>query len=501
MQQHIDGRQQCGGIDGFPMTPYKDLDCASLQTLSTLFTDHLMTGTGQPDNWISSEVDLVPKIAAAAQLELTKIRLITRSVVQQKIFEKAMVSWAEVQIASKNKGGAFMANQLGSQRSVRGTEPLFLLRLAVERVRVFGRPLYVAKVDTKAAFDTITISSLDRGMRVKGVEQCERYALISGCINDYCRLRLQQAYSRPLKRCRGIKQGGPASMALFCWSFDTAISANILRWQSKQMGFHLADQLTVTNIQMADDFYVLADNWLSFTTMLQDLESTLEDGAGMLMSGKKFAWACNVEEAQDRSIELKCGSFPHTECIESLGTSLHIAGVMWPEVDRRIAKGWRCFFSISSLLMHPQAHLQGRLRLLASTVRQSMIYGLECATLHQADVRRLNFVYNTMVAKMMMIKQGDNEPWLDWHIRTLRCARRALHYSPSRCVAHAIYRAQWKFGQYLALAARVKHQRVAPLVMTLDNIKIYRSQRLSDHMDAFYHGRGRQVRFEEALQR
>ena len=130
-----------------------------------------------------------------------------------------------------------------------------------------------------------------------------------------------------------------------------------------------------------------------------------------------------------------------------------------------------------------------------------MIYGLECATLHQADVRRLNFVYNTMVAKMMMIKQGDNEPWLDWHIRTLRCARTALHYSSSRCVAHAIYRAQWTFGQYLVLAARVKHQRVAPLVMTLDNIKIYRSQRLSDHMDAFYHGRARKVRFEEALQR
>ena len=90
---------------------------------------------------------------------------------------------------------------------------------------------------------------------------------------------------------------------------------------------------------MADDFYVLANNLLSFTAMLQDLESTLKDGAGMLMSGKQFAWACNVEEAQDRSIELKCGSFPHTECIGALGTSLHIAGVMWPEVDRRIAKG------------------------------------------------------------------------------------------------------------------------------------------------------------------
>ena len=94
------------------------------------------------------------------------------------------------------------------------------------------------------------------------------------------------------------------------------------------------------------------------------------------------------------------------------------------------------FWSIAELLKNKQACIKGRLKLAAVTIRRSMLWGMESATLLLQDIKRLNFAWIDMVSKMLAIVRQDGEPWLDWYIRSLRHAKGVLHYTGIKSLAH-----------------------------------------------------------------
>ena len=53
----------------------------------------------------------------------------------------------------------------------------------------------------------------------------------------------------------------------------------------------------------------------------------------------------------------------------------------------------------------------------------AMMWGLDAASTMMTDVRRLNFTYNLMVAKMLKVSKKDNEGWQEYHKRRQRMVR------------------------------------------------------------------------------
>ncbi len=112
--------------------------------------------------------------------------------------------------------------------------------------------------------------------------------------------------------------------------------------------------------------------------MLTQFENKIAE-IGLDLSETKLQWATNVEQAKDRTLTCKAGSFKATDKIDCLGTVVAINTMMFAEVDKRIAKGWAQYFSLKTLLEDRRATIEGRLELAQVTVMAAMMWGLDAA--------------------------------------------------------------------------------------------------------------------------
>eukprot|EP00959_Pyramimonas_sp_CCMP1952_P436371 9137668-Pyramimonas_sp.AAC.1 len=56
-----------------------------------------------------------------------------------------------------------------------------------------------------------------------------------------------------------------------------------------------------------------------------------------------------------------------SECLEVLGTSVSFTDPTKPEIDHRLALGWRKFWALKCLLLSPNVSVNRRLRLFDAT--------------------------------------------------------------------------------------------------------------------------------------
>ena len=311
-----------------------------------------------------------------------------------------------------------------------------MIRSIVEKGRNFARPFYITKADIVCAFDNVRHSTPNAALKLKGVKPFVRLPLVRQNMDEYCQLRLQDVRTQPVKRVGGVKQGGPSSMGQFGCAFAYCVDNIIDDWNHHDWGFEYGPNCFVNNVQIADDFYVVSGSWHQFQQQCCQLKGALDTIGGMNMSHRKFQWISNVDSSQMKVLIMRCGQFQIDDSIDSLGCTVSVTASFWLEVDRRIAKGWRTFWSIAELLKNKQACIKGRLKLAAVTIRRSMLWGMESATLLLQDIKRLNFAWIDMVSKMLAIVRQDGEPWLDWYIRSLRHAKGVLHYTGIKSLAH-----------------------------------------------------------------
>ena len=133
-------------------------------------------------------------------------------------------------------------------------------------------PVWVATIDFKKAFDTVSHASLWTSLAEQGITN-NYIQLLSRLYSQQTGQVRTDTLSRVFDIQRGTKQGDPLSSLLF-----NALSESIFRrlqqkWQKRGCGLHLSPQhgTALTNLRFADDVLLFATSLPQLKTMIGEL--------------------------------------------------------------------------------------------------------------------------------------------------------------------------------------------------------------------------------------
>ena len=153
-----------------------------------------------------------------------------------------------------------------------------LVSMVVERLNEYGKPCWVATLDFKKAFDTISQDSIWNALEEQGVSH--KYISILQRLYEGQHATVKTDHrSRIFGIFRGTKQGDPISPILFNSVVEGFMRRLKERWAAKRWGIQLghSNQSILTNLRFADDVLIFGRSISQVTKMLTQLNKAAND--------------------------------------------------------------------------------------------------------------------------------------------------------------------------------------------------------------------------------
>ena len=171
-------------------------------------------------------------------------------------------------------------DQAGFRRKFCTEDHLFTTTMIQEIAKEWQIPVWIATLDFKKAFDTVSHDSLWSALAEQGIDD-GYIALLTQLYTSQTATVKTDLLSREFKIERGTKQGDPLSSLLF-----NCLSESIFRkikpvWKKRRTGLRLAssDDEALTNLRFADDVLLFASSLPALTKILDDIhEAALQTG-------------------------------------------------------------------------------------------------------------------------------------------------------------------------------------------------------------------------------
>ena len=163
-------------------------------------------------------------------------------------------------------------DQAGFRRHRSTTDHLFTCTIMQEIADEFQVPMWIAAVDFKKAFDSVTHTALWSALAEQGVNKsyigllCKLYAKQTAVVKTDC---LSKAFDIE----RGVKQGDPLSSLLFNCVSESLMRRLKHKWKSQRYGIQLQPGISerITNLRFADDILLVSTSLNHITRMVGDL--------------------------------------------------------------------------------------------------------------------------------------------------------------------------------------------------------------------------------------
>jgi hypothetical protein len=244
------------GVDGFPAELFRFADsCESdegfTSALTTIFNRVLEEG--YPKHWASSALAPVPKPKGNPNNK-DDYRGIAVGNSISKIFSLCLLNRLD-QWAEGNKLRA--AGQSGFRLKRGTTDATFVLNYLIDKYDSNMKPLFVAFVDFKKAYDWIDRGLLWDCLSKLGVHGTCLEALKSMYNDVSLRVRINGQLGSQFNSDMGVKQGDPLSPLLFGLFIDRI--EKFLMDRHPSIGAHLRDKI-VQVLLYADDLALLSEN-------------------------------------------------------------------------------------------------------------------------------------------------------------------------------------------------------------------------------------------------
>jgi len=170
--------------------------------------------------------------------------------------------------------------QSGFTRNRSTIDAILTLRLLAELHREFRKPLHVACIDIKAAFDSVDRQALWKALHATGALQFLIQLIQDLHTGTMSRVWVGKKLSKAFYNFSGVRQGCVLAPALFCLAIDWIMS----RW-SGSLGITL-DGAVFTDLDYADDAVLFAQDpgrWQAELKRFDDTANTM----GLHTSWKK----------------------------------------------------------------------------------------------------------------------------------------------------------------------------------------------------------------------
>jgi len=161
------------------------------------------------------------------------------------------------------------------------TDAILAVWLLSELHREFDRPLHVAYVDPKSAFDSMDRQALWKVLRGIGMPQVLLKLIEDLHTGTTARVRLGGLMSDIFPTSSGVRQGCVLAPALFCRAIDW-----IMERTAREAGVHVGKNL-YTDLDYADDVVLMAEQTETFRSALTKSHQTAKD---LIYRGRKLRY-------------------------------------------------------------------------------------------------------------------------------------------------------------------------------------------------------------------
>jgi len=379
----------------------RGLDQEGFEEIAMSFQDRLRnTEQSKNDNtWNTHLVALVRKRVGA--LKLSQFRPIAILSVLYKLYSRCLLRLC------KGKLDHCVGEQYAFRSGYQTLEPIFILRMLIERACEWSQPIFVADGDVLKAYDYSKHSEVCRSLQLRNVPMC----IIASWIREWRRscsiFKLDcETMSSPIPRRRSIPQGDPSGPKIFNSTLDLAAERFEATAQLKGWGVALEEYgkgKRVALIKFADNFWLVSDRPEHLEQMV---EHWLECLGGM-------GWSCPLSDirwcttAPDNScVRVMVGGqllerTPRKTGFKCLGTELSFDNRCGLEFSNRVTRAWRAFWANKHYFLCRDVDIVIRIRLLNILVAPVLFWASGAWHLTRVQLRKLCTVQSKMILKMM----------------------------------------------------------------------------------------------------
>ena len=256
-----------------------------------------------------------------------------------------------------------------------------------ELSKEWGRPLFVAQLDLKKAFDKAKHSAISDALLSKGVSP-HHVAILNSLWSQSSMLfklgHLRAA--RAVKAHRGVPQGAPESPLVFTTLVDEILGPLISKWTEQGLGWAL-DQVLMTCLAYADDVLLFADSLEKLECMFNDCCISF-DRAGLTVGAEKTHRSSTVVSL---GVSMRAGEHDvlWERTLTFVGCELEPSGHSGAALAHRIVKANGVFSAWRPILLNPNIPLRARAAAFGISVVSSLLWQAGNWTLTESELSRL----------------------------------------------------------------------------------------------------------------
>ena len=334
-----------------------------------------------------------------------------------------LISMIFVNRIRKNYERILLPTQFGFRANKSTTDAIFITSRIIQQSKANGKPLYIAFIDLKAAYDWIPRPMLFRVLknRLKLGKLIDVLALlyqgtkayIKGCDETFdtfvgCRQGALESppsfnvYMDFVVRCARveIKKRYPNSGFTLDFSIPNECSTREMRRQAKQRGKRTIDELLY-----ADDEEVFANSEIELKGILEIYDKTFTRFGLTMAYSKTETMVFNVPEeikARKSLFSINGNEIKNVQTFKYLGNGFtNDACIPKHFLHLRIASAFSKWSELKHVFTDKRIYLSTRIKILTACVRSRLVYGCQAWEPNTADMKKIETIWNGFLRKMV----------------------------------------------------------------------------------------------------
>ena len=271
------------------------------------------------------------------------------------------------------------------------------LRILAELHYQFRKPLHVAYVDIKGAFDSVDRSQLWKVLRSRGLPECF-LELLASCHSDTSAfVRVESELSESFHTSSGVRQGCVLAPSLFCSAMDW-----ILHHCHPDLGISVMGS-SFTDLLYADDAALLSSDPTLWPNILESFRTSASH-VGLTPSWAKTKIQNVGYGPTPDSLQLGADPVEAVDSFRYLGCDFDDSGQCWSEVLRRIALASSIMGQLNQVWRQKFLSLRTKTRVYCSCVQSVLLYGCDTWTLRKHELRRLESFHMSCQRRILGVR-------------------------------------------------------------------------------------------------
>jgi len=279
-------------------------------------------------------------------------------------------------------------------------DAILALRLLAELHRAYNRPLHVAYIDIKSAFDSVDRIALWKALRGTGIPPFLLHLLQDLHTGTTARIRTQYGISEIFHTTSGVRQGCILAPALFCCAID---------WLMKHCNSHFGidvGSVHFTDIDYADDAVLFTADPNNWAHVLHNFEAS-SNTMGLHTNWLKTKIQNIGAGAAPSTIHMSNQAVETVSKFTYLGSDVDSDGYCEPEIHRRLGIASSIMGQLDNVWRQQRLSLSTKLRIYVSLVLSVVLYGSETWTMRKTDNDRVQSFHMQSQRRILGVKWYD----------------------------------------------------------------------------------------------